>query len=80
MLERFVTLTPVAFAYRALAVRLFDFAVGPMRAPHVESDQLPSSPRDHQSTNERGITTLTRSPGTFAGASTSQRMRTLPRA
>ena len=76
MLERFVTLSPVAFAYRALAVRLFDFAVGSMRVKYVESDQGPA----HQSTRERGITTLTRSPGTFAGASTSQRMRTLPRA
>lgn len=78
MLERFVTLSPVAFAYRAIAVRLFDFAVGPMRQPRT-----PHAPRlesDHQSTRDLGITTLTRSPATFAGSSTSQRMNTLPRA
>lgn len=87
MLERFVTLSPVAFAYRALAVRLFDFAVGSMRGPDqaspftVRGPQVESDRRTtHQSTSERGMTTLTRSPGTFAGASTSQRMRTLPRA
>jgi hypothetical protein len=28
MLERIVTLTPVAIAYRTLAVRLFHFALG----------------------------------------------------
>jgi len=78
MLERFVTLTPVAIAYRALAVRLFDFAVGSMGPPRAS--QTPELERDYQSTNERGNTTLTMSPATFAGSPTSQRMRTLPRA
>ncbi len=78
MLERFVTLTPVAIAYRALAVRLFDFAVGPMQLPR--NPHAPRLEADHQSTNDRGITTLTSSPGTFAASSTSHRMNTLPRA
>ena len=64
MLERIVSFTPIAYAYRTLAVRLFDFTLA----------------RDHQSTRDRGIITSTTSPGTQPGASTSRRMSTLPRA
>lgn len=77
MIERIVTLTPVAIAYRALAVRLFDFAVGSMRPQRATRN---TDVADYQSTNERGITTLTTSPTTFSRSSTSHRMSTLPRA